>query len=99
MSNPGHLNQWTARSVTSNQACLHSQKTAHSVTSSLISPHSQRAVVTFCDQQPQIDSPFGDFGGGIGGDFDNISQGPGDDMMPGGFGDDMNIFVSGSSAQ
>jgi len=52
-----------------------------------------------CDQQPQIDSPFGDFGGGIGGDFDNISQGPGEDMMPGGFGDDMNIFVSGSSAQ
>ena len=54
MSNPGHLNQWTARSVTSNQACLHSQKTAHSVTSSLISPHSQRAVVTFVTNSPRL---------------------------------------------
>ena len=54
MSNPGHLNQWTARSVTSNQACLHSQKTAHSATSSLISPHSQRAVVTFVTNSPRL---------------------------------------------
>lgn len=70
MSNPGHLNQWTARSVTSNQACLHIQKTAHSVTSnlisphsqknahsatsSLISPHSQRAVVTFVTNSPRL---------------------------------------------
>ena len=54
MSNPGHLNQWTARSVTSNQACLHSQKTAHSVTSNLISPHSQRAVVTFVTNSPRL---------------------------------------------